>query len=164
VVPGPTIRVPAGSDRKIRVDLENAFIRPDERLISGQEGFEPSTATTSTSPTCTSTAATCSPSTPRWTGPACEGEGCGRNPADGDSLANDYYGDNVLIEVPYISRAKYRWDIDEDHLAPRGHQLVPPPHPRQRRASSWLNGAAGAIIIEGDARRPAPVAARPKSG
>lgn len=147
-VPGPTIRVPAGADRKIRVDLENAFIRPDERLISGQEGFETEHCYDFN---LTNLHFHGGHVRPEYAvgGPACAGEGCGRNPADGDSLADDFYGDNVLIEVPYLSRAKYRWDIDEDHLAYAGTNWYHP-HIHGSTGIQLANGAAGTIIIEGD--------------
>ena len=43
-VPGPTIRVPAGTDRSVRVNLYNEFTSSDYREIAGMEGYARSPA------------------------------------------------------------------------------------------------------------------------
>ena len=140
-LPGPTIRVPAGTDRRVRVNLENRFSAEDWREVSGQEGHE--------EPSChdfNSTNlyfhgghvqpeyATADASDP------CEGEGCGED--------GRYYGDNVLIEVAQGERAQYRWDIDEDGGHHEGTDWYHP-HIHGATAIQVLNGAAGALIVEG---------------
>ncbi len=38
-VPGPTIRIAAGTDRRVRVNLHNDLLRKDFREIAGMEGY-----------------------------------------------------------------------------------------------------------------------------
>lgn len=141
VLPGPTIRVPAGQDRKVRVDLMNAFATDDWRYIAGKEG--------STDAHCNNFNLTnlhlhgshirpdYSERTPE---DLCTGDGCG---PDGR-----YHGDNVLIHVEPGEIAKYRWDLDEDGVHHEGTQWYHP-HIHGTTAIQVTNGSAGAFIIEG---------------
>lgn len=150
-VPGPTIRVRAGADRRVRVDLHNAFTRVDGREVSGMEGRE--------APSCHDfnltnlhlhgghvqpEFATPDPARP------CAGEGCA---PDGR-----FYGDNVLITVAQGRRARYRWDLDEDATHHEGTQWYHP-HTHGSTAIQVINGVAGAFIVEGALDAEASVAA-----
>lgn len=141
VVPGPTIRVPAGQDRRIRVNLHNDFTTPDWREVSGMEGLA--------APGCHDfnltnlhfhgghvqpNYATADEADP------CIGDGC----APGDR----YYGDNVLIDVHQSTSAQYRWDIDEDGIHHEGTNWYHP-HIHGSTAIQVVNGVAGALIVEG---------------
>ena len=142
MVPAPTIRVPAGTDRKIRIDLENQFEQYDYRLIAGKEGateahcndfnltnlhfhgghIQPEVSTLDPDDLCT-------------------GEGCATE--DGG-----YHGDAVLIHVEALERAQYRWDLDEDDTHHSGTQWYHP-HIHGSTAVQVTNGSAGAFIVEG---------------
>ncbi len=141
LVPGPTIRVRAGADRRVRVNLRNEFSRVDGREISGMEGNEP--------PTCHDfnvtnlhfhgghvqpNFATPDPARP------CVGDGCA---SDGR-----YYGDNVLVTVNQGRSAQYRWDLDEDGPHHEGTDWYHP-HTHGSTAIQVVNGVAGALIVEG---------------
>lgn len=141
LVPGPTIRIPAGEDRRVKINLHNHLETVQGREVSGQEGREP--------PTCHDfnltnlhfhgghlqpNFATDDSADP------CEGDGC----AD----EGRYYGDNVLITVAQGEHARYRWDIDEDGPHHEGTDWYHP-HIHGATAIQVLNGAAGAIIVEG---------------
>ncbi|MEZ4409083.1 MAG: multicopper oxidase domain-containing protein, partial [Polyangiales bacterium] len=140
-VPGPTLRLRAGTDRRVHVDLHNDFTRTDGREVSGMEGR--------TRPTCHDfnitnlhfhgghvqpNFATVDPADP------CVGEGCG---PDGR-----YLGDNVLQEVRQGESARYRWDLDEDGTHHEGTDWYHP-HIHGATAIQVVNGAAGALIVEG---------------
>lgn len=142
MVPGPTIRVPAGSDRRVRVDLFNEHTKSDYREIVGFGGMgekschdfnvtnlhahgshiQPNYATADAKDPCT-------------------GEGCGPNAR--------YHGDHVLITVDPGKQAKYRWDLDEDGVHHAGTNWYHP-HVHGATAIQVSNGASGALIIEGD--------------
>ncbi|MCK6592694.1 MAG: multicopper oxidase domain-containing protein, partial [Polyangiaceae bacterium] len=142
MVNGPTIRVPKGENRKIRVDLHNDFTKSDFREIASMMGHgtkschdfnltnlhghglhvQPNFATADAAD-------------------ACEGEGCAPN--------QRYYGDNVLIEVAPGESAQYRWDIDEDGVHHEGTNWYHP-HIHGSTAIQVMDGAAGALIIEGE--------------
>lgn len=140
-VPGPTIRVRAGADRRLRVDLHNEFRRVDGREVSGMEGHEV--------PSCHDfnltnlhfhgghvqpNFATPDPARP------CVGEGC--------APGQRFFGDNVLITVAQGRSAKYRWDLDEDGRHHEGTQWYHP-HTHGSTAIQVVNGVAGALIVEG---------------
>ncbi len=140
-VPGPTIRVRAGADRRVRVNLHNTFTRVDGREVSGMEGHE--------APSCHDfnqtnlhfhgghvqpNFATVDPAHP------CTGDGCG---PDGK-----FYGDDVLITVPQSRSAQYRWDLDEDGPHHEGTYWYHP-HTHGSTAIQVVNGVAGALIVEG---------------
>ncbi|UQA58641.1 multicopper oxidase family protein [Polyangium aurulentum] len=138
---GPTIRIPKGQDRRVRVNLVNEFTRSDFREIASMMGhgahschdfnltnlhghglhIQPNFATSD-------------PADP------CEGNGC----------ASDlrYHGDNVLHEVAPGESAQYRWDLDEDGIHHEGTNWYHP-HIHGSTAIQVMDGAAGAIIIEG---------------
>ncbi len=140
-VPGPTIRVRAGANRRLHVTLRNELTRSDWREISGMEGHE--------APSCHDFNVTnlhfhgghvrpdfaaADPADP------CVGDGCG----DGQR----YHGDNVLIAVQPAGMARYRWDLDEDGTHHEGTQWYHP-HVHGSTAIQVINGAAGALIVEG---------------
>jgi len=139
---GPTIRVPKGTDRKIRVKLTNDFTKSDFREIASMMGHgakschdfnltnlhghglhvQPNYATND-------------PLDP------CKGDGCASN--------GRYYGDHVLHEVEPGQSAQYRWDLDEDGVHHEGTNWYHP-HIHGSTAIQVMDGAAGALIIEGD--------------
>ncbi len=141
-VPGPTLRIPAGKDRRIHVDLHNRFTKSDYREIISFAGHgttschdfnmtnlhghglhvQPNYATEDAADTC-------------------KGEGCGP--------VGTYYGDNVLLELKPGDSARYRWDLDEDGTHHPGTDWY---HPHVHGATSQqvIDGAVGALIIEGD--------------
>lgn len=140
-VPGPTIRVAPGEDRRIKVDLHNTLTTVQGREVSGQEGHE--------EPTChdfnlTNLHFHGSHVQPNYATPdpadPCEGDGC--------ASEGRYYGDNVLITVAQTESARYRWDLDEDGPHHEGTNWYHP-HIHGATAIQVLNGAAGAIIVEG---------------
>ena len=140
-VPGPTIRAPAGADRRLHIDLTNTFTDSDHRYIAGMEGkgarhcndfnltnlhfhgghIRPDYAQVDASDPCT-------------------GDGC----ADGGR----YYGDNVFVKLSAGMSARYRWDLDEDGPHHEGTQWYHP-HIHGTTAVQVTNGAAGALIVEG---------------
>lgn len=141
LVPGPTIRVRAGSNRRVRIDLRNRFSSVDGREVSGQEGRE--------EPTCHDfnvtnlhfhgghvqpNFATADAANP------CTGDGCGEG--------GRFYGDNVLITVAQGMMARYRWDLDEDGTHHEGTDWYHP-HTHGSTAIQVINGVAGAFIVEG---------------
>ena len=71
----------------------------------------------------------------------CEGNGC----ADGQT----YYGDHVLHEVGPGESAQYRWDLDEDGIHHEGTHWYHP-YIHGSTAIQVMDGAAGALIIEGE--------------
>jgi FtsP/CotA-like multicopper oxidase with cupredoxin domain len=141
-VPGPTLRVPAGQDRRIHVDLHNRFTKSDYREIISFAGHG-STSCHDFNTTnlhghglhVQPTLATADPADP------CSGDGCGPSAS--------YYGDNVLHDVKPGESARYRWDLDEDGTHHAGTDWYHP-HVHGSTAQQLLNGAAGALIIEGD--------------
>lgn len=138
---GPTIRVPAGQDRKLHINLYNEFTKSDFREIASMMGHgnrschdfnltnlhghglhvQPNHATDD-------------PADP------CEGEGCAPD--------QRYFGDHVLHEVGPGESARYRWDIDEDGTHHEGTNWYHP-HIHGSTAIQVMDGAAGALIIEG---------------
>ena len=139
---GPTIRIPKGQDRRVRVNLVNEFTRSDFREIASMMGhgahschdfnltnlhghglhIQPNFSTSD-------------PADP------CEGNGCAPDLR--------YYGDNVLHEVAPGESAQYRWDLDEDGIHHEGTNWYHP-HIHGSTAIQVMDGAAGAIVIEGD--------------
>lgn len=139
---GPTIRVPKGADRRLHINLYNDFTKSDYREIASMMGHgtrschdfnltnlhghglhvQPSYATED---------------------PAdlCNGPGC--------APVQRYYGDNVLITVEPAMMASYRWDLDEDGAHHEGTNWYHP-HVHGSTAIQVMDGAAGALIIEGD--------------
>lgn len=141
-VPGPTIRVPAGTDRRIRVKLFNEFARPDFREIAGMEGYAEKschdfnlTNLHAHGAHVQPNYATALPYDP------CMGDGCGPG--------GTYYGDNVLHEVSVGQTAQYRWDLDEDGTHDPGTNWYHP-HIHGSTAIQVIGGATGALIVEGD--------------
>jgi L-ascorbate oxidase len=140
--PGPTIRVPAGTDRKVHVNLHNHFTKPDYRLVGGafntsRLGCHDFNLTnlhahgTHIQPNY----ASADPADP------CMGNGCAPDAR--------YYADNVLIDVGPGESARYRWDLDEDGPHHEGLDWYHP-HIHGSTAAQVTNGAAGALIIEGE--------------
>lgn len=139
--PGPTIRIPAGTDRKVRVNLYNDFKKNAYREVAevGQtKGF-------CYDQNLTNLHAHGSHIQPNYSTPdgadPCEGDGCGPDAR--------YFGDNVLHEVPVGEMAQYRWDLDEDGTHHAGLNWYHP-HIHGSTAVQVTNGAEGALIIEGD--------------
>lgn len=139
---GPTIRVPKGEDRKIRVDLHNDFTKSDFREIASMMGHGTKSCHDFNLTNLHGHGlhvqpnfASADPADP------CEGEGCGPD--------QRYHGDHVLIEVPPGKSAQYRWDIDEDGVHHEGTNWYHP-HIHGSTAIQVMDGAAGALIIEGD--------------
>jgi FtsP/CotA-like multicopper oxidase with cupredoxin domain len=151
VVPGPTIRVAPGDDRRIRVDLHNDFTTVAGRQVSGKEGREEITCHDFN---LTNLHFHGSHIQPNFATPdpndVCTGEGCGED--------DRYYGDNVLITVAQGESAKYRWDLDEDGPHHEGTNWYHP-HIHGATAIQVLNGAVGAIIVEGPTDQVPSVAA-----
>lgn len=142
VVPGPTIRIPAGTDRKVRVTLHNDFTQSDFREIASMEGKGPKschdfnvTNLHAHGSHIEPDHATADPDDP------CTGDGCGPD--------STYFADNVLLEVGAGDKAQYRWDFDEDGTHHAGTNWYHP-HVHGATAIQVANGAAGALVIEGD--------------
>jgi FtsP/CotA-like multicopper oxidase with cupredoxin domain len=139
---GPTIRVPRGENRKVRVNLSNDFVHSDFREAQTLGGLgrkschdfnvtnlhghglhvQPNHATDD-------------PADP------CKGNGCAPD--------QRYYGDHVLHQVPPGESAQYRWDLDEDGPHHEGTDWYHP-HIHGSTAIQVMNGAAGALLIEGE--------------
>lgn len=141
-LPGPTIRVPEGTDRKVHVDLHNQFMKSDFRLVGG--AFNTSklschdfnlTNLHAHGSHIQPNLASADPVDP------CTGDGCAPD--------SRYYADNVLHEVGVGESAKYRWDFDEDGPHHAGLNWYHP-HTHGSTAIQVTNGAAGAIVIQGD--------------
>ncbi len=147
-VPGPTIEVPAGTSRSLRVNLHNDFSQMDERIVVGGDGYGTEHCYDFNLTNLHFHGGHVRPDYAVG-GDACSGEGCGTNPADGDGLANDYYADHVLIEVPQGTTAQYRYDIDEDHTHDPGLHWYHP-HIHGSTAIQVGSGAAGALLVRGD--------------
>ena len=142
MVSGPTIRVPAGTDRKVHVNLYNDFTNSDFRLVGG--------AFNTSKQMChdfnlTNLHAHGAHIQPNYASAdpadACAGEGCAPD--------SRYFADNVLNKVEPGEMAKYRWDFDEDGQHHPGLDWYHP-HIHGSTAIQVTNGAAGALIIEGD--------------
>ncbi|MDC0683641.1 multicopper oxidase family protein [Sorangium atrum] len=138
---GPTIRIPKGEDRKVHVNLHNDFTKSDFREIASMMGHgsrschdfnltnlhghglhvQPNFATDD-------------PADP------CEGDGC--------APEGRYFGDHVLHEVGPGESARYRWDLDEDGIHHEGTDWYHP-HIHGSTAIQVMDGAAGALLIEG---------------
>jgi len=141
-IPGPTIRVPAGADRRVRIKLWNDLHGSDYREIAGMEGYAKKschdfnlTNLHAHGAHVQPNYATVVPNDP------CLGTGC--------APGQRYYGDNVLLEVPAQQTAQYRWDLDEDGPHEAGTNWYHP-HIHGSTAIQVINGAAGALVIEGD--------------
>ena len=140
-IPGPTIRVPPGADRKVHVQLFNDFSQSDYRQVGGNELVARTTCHDFNLTNLHAhgahvqpNLATVDPNDP------CTGNGCGP--------LSTYYGDNVLHEVPPGESAQFRWDLDEDGPHHEGTDWYHP-HIHGSTAIQVVNGAAGALIIEG---------------
>lgn len=138
---GPTIRVPRGEGRQVRVDLHNDFTSSDYREIASMMGHGSKschdfnlTNLHAHGAHVQPNFATADPADP------CEGDGCGPD--------QRYFGDHVLHEVPPGESARYRWDLDEDGPHHEGTNWYHP-HIHGSTAIQVMNGAAGALIIEG---------------
>ncbi|WP_437682494.1 multicopper oxidase family protein [Sorangium sp. So ce131] len=138
---GPTIRVPKGEGRGVHVTLHNDFTKSDFREIASMMGHgsrschdfnltnlhghglhvQPNFATDD-------------PADP------CEGDGC--------APGQRYFGDHVLHQVPPGASARYRWDLDEDGIHHEGTDWYHP-HIHGSTAIQVMDGAAGALLIEG---------------
>ncbi|EYF00468.1 Blue copper oxidase CueO precursor [Chondromyces apiculatus DSM 436] len=138
---GPTIRIAKGNGRKVHVDLHNDFTRSDYREIASMMGHgrrschdfnltnlhghglhvQPNRATADAAD-------------------ACEGSGCAEE--------GRYHGDDVLHEVGPGEVARYRWDLDEDGTHHEGTNWYHP-HIHGATAIQVMDGAAGALVIEG---------------
>lgn len=140
-IPGPTIRVPAGNDRKVHVQLFNDFTQSDYRMIGGLEFVARTTCHDFNLTNLHAHGAHVQPNyaTADASDP-CTGNGCGP--------LSTYHGDNVLHEVPPGDSAQYRWDLDEDGPHHEGTDWYHP-HIHGSTAIQVVNGAAGALIIEG---------------
>jgi len=141
LVNGPTIRIPRGEDRRVHVRLHNEFTRSDHREIASMMGHgthschdfnvtnlhghglhvQPEYATDDPSD-------------------RCEGRGCAED--------GRWNGDNVLHDVPPGASAAYRWDLDEDGVHHEGTNWYHP-HVHGSTAIQVMDGAAGALIVEG---------------
>jgi L-ascorbate oxidase len=138
---GPTIRIPKGKDRKVRVNLHNDFTKSDYRQIAGFGGLgmaechdfnvtnlhghglhvQPNYATDDAAD-------------------PCKGDGCAPD--------QKYFGDHVLHEVPPGDSAQYRWDLDEDGIHHEGTDWYHP-HIHGSTAIQVMDGVAGALLVEG---------------
>lgn len=140
--PGPTIRVPAGDNRKVRVNLYNELTKSDFRETATLGGVGTKschdfnvTNLHAHGAHVQPSYATADPSDP------CTGSGCGPD--------STYHGDNVLHEVPVGETAQYRWDLDEDGTHHPGTDWYHP-HIHGSTAIQVMNGVAGALLIGGD--------------
>ncbi len=141
-VPGPTLRVPAGKDRRIHVDLHNRFTRSDYREIISFAGHGTTSCHDFNMTNLHGHGLHIQPNyATEDPGDTCKGEGCGP--------VGTYYGDNVLLELKPGDSARYRWDLDEDGTHHPGTDWY---HPHVHGATSQqvIDGAVGALIIEGD--------------
>jgi L-ascorbate oxidase len=139
---GPTIRVPRGTDRRVRVNLYNEFTKNEFREIASMMGHGARSCHDFNLTNLHAHGAHVQPNH-ATDDPA--------DPCAGDSCAPDqrYYGDHVLHEVPPGQSAQYRWDLDEDGTHHEGTNWYHP-HIHGSTAIQVMNGAAGALIIEGD--------------
>lgn len=141
-LPGPTIRVPAGMDRKVHVDLHNKFSKSDYRLVGGAFNTSEITCHDFNLTNLHTHGAHVQPNF---------ASADAADPCTGDGCAPDsrYFADNVLHEVGVGESARYRFDFDEDGHHHAGLQWYHP-HIHGSTAVQVTNGAAGALIIEGD--------------
>lgn len=139
---GPTLRIPKGQDRQVRVNLKNEFTRSDYREIASMMGHGAHSCHDFNLTNLHGHGLHIQPSfaTPDPAHP-CQGEGCAPD--------QRYYGDNVLHEVAPGESAQYRWDLDEDGVHHEGTNWYHP-HIHGSTAIQVMDGAAGAIIIEGE--------------
>lgn len=142
IVPGPTIRVPPGTDRRVHVQLYNEFTQSDYQEINGIDFVGRTTCHDFNLTNLHAHGAHVQPNyaTADANDP-CTGNGCGPLSA--------YYGDNVLNMVGPSETAQYRWDFDEDGPHHSGINWYHP-HIHGSTAIQVINGASGALIIEGD--------------
>lgn len=144
-IPGPTLRIAEGTDRKVRVTLFNDLQQADYREIAGMEGYATRSCHDFNATNLHAHGAHVQPNYATVAGaPPCFGEGC--------APGSRYYGDNVLIEVPARSSAQYRWDLDEDGVHEPGTNWYHP-HIHGSTSIQVINGALGALIIEGPVDR-----------
>ena len=141
-IPGPTIRIAAGADRRVRVNLHNDLQRQDYREIAGMEGYAKKSCHDFNLTNLHAHGAHVQPNyaTP-LASDQCFGDGC--------ASGGRYYGDNVLVEVAAGKVARYRWDLDEDGVHEAGTDWYHP-HIHGSTAIQVINGAMGALIIEGE--------------
>jgi FtsP/CotA-like multicopper oxidase with cupredoxin domain len=140
-VPAPTIRVPAGDDRRVHVNLYNRFQRPDYRYIAGMEGAAEASCHDFNETNLHLHGSHIRPDHSAFD-PAdpCTGQGCGPD--------QRYHGDNVLLSVEVTQQARYRWDLDEDGVHHEGTNWYHP-HIHGNTAMQVTNGSAGMFVIEG---------------
>jgi L-ascorbate oxidase len=138
---GPTLRVPKGQDRKVRVNLYNDFTKSDFREIASMMGAGPKTCHDFNLTNLHGHGLHVQPNY-ATDDPAdrCEGNGCAPD--------QKYHGDHVLHEVPPGEVARYRWDLDEDGIHHEGTNWYHP-HVHGSTAIQVMDGTAGALIIEG---------------
>jgi len=141
VLPGPIIRVPEGTDRKVRIDLHNDLPDDDWQIVAGHAGFGPRSCHDFSKTNLHGHGlhvqpeyATLDPND------LCKGDGCA---SDGR-----YYGDNVLTEVGPGGIEQVRWDLDEDGTHHEGTDWYHP-HVHGSTAIQVMNGDAGALLIDG---------------
>ncbi|NUP11884.1 MAG: multicopper oxidase domain-containing protein [Polyangiaceae bacterium] len=140
-IPGPTLRIPAGTDRRVRVNLHNEFTKSDYHEVAGLGANGTSSCHDFNVTNLHGHGLHVQPNyTTPGVGEACAGEGCG---PDGR-----FHGDNVLIQVEPGESAQYRWDIDEFEPHHEGTDWYHP-HVHGATAIQVSSGAAGAMIIEG---------------
>ncbi|MFT4627783.1 MAG: L-ascorbate oxidase [Myxococcota bacterium] len=119
-VPGPTLRIPAGDDRSVRVDLHNDMAGPALREVGDAEyDFNQTNLHTH-----------------------------GLHVSPERTTDDEYYADNVLIHVMAGGESNHRYDIDEDFQHYSGTFWMHP-HVHGATAIQVGSGMAGALIIEG---------------
>jgi L-ascorbate oxidase len=141
-LPGPTIRVPAGQDRRVRVNLHNDFTRSDFREIAGLGGHGRKSCHDFNLTNLHAHGAHVRPDYAAVDpGDPCSGDGC--------APGARYFADNVLHHVEVGESAQYRWDLDEDGIHHAGTHWYHP-HIHGSTAIQVINGSAGALIVEGE--------------
>lgn len=141
-LPGPTIRVPAGNDRKVHVDLHNKFMKSDFRLVGGAFNTSKLSCHDFNLTNLHAHGAHVQPNLASAdAADPCMGDGCAAD--------SRYYADDVTHDVAVGESARYRWDFDEDGPHHAGLQWYHP-HIHGSTAIQVTNGAAGALVIEGD--------------
>lgn len=138
---GPTIRVPEGADRRLHIDLHNDFTKSDFREIASMMGHGTKSCHDFNLTNLHGHGLHVQPNyaTPDPADP-CKGAGCAPD--------QKYFGDHVLHEVAPGETSRYRWDLDEDGVHHEGTDWYHP-HIHGSTAIQVMDGAAGAIIIEG---------------
>lgn len=119
--PSPTIEVPKGADRKLRLDFKNKFTKEDKRFVNG-ELFDFNETNLHT-------------------------HGLHVRPEQtGDGK---FESDNVLLVTKPGGERAYRFDLDESGTHEAGTYWYHP-HLHGSTSIQVANGMAGALIIRGD--------------